>query len=188
MERWSAGALERVALRFGGGNGLLGETKPHRLDMAAGGILRGGRISEGDGFDEVLVRFGEDAGIGEIVVEPAFVEGEEPVPDRTPGLAQQGDAGQSDDGLVELEIGPDEGVVVPRPHRAGGPLQDRAQRAETLRRGGGLRGGVAGGEALQNGAEFGEAADLKGVHGSGRRNQPAQYAAKNKATRGRDLI
>ena len=51
-------ALEWIAFGFGGGFGLLGETKPNGFDMTASGVLRGGGITEGDGFDEVLVFLG----------------------------------------------------------------------------------------------------------------------------------
>lgn len=52
------GALKRIAFGFGGGFGLLGETEPNGFDMAAGGVLGGGGITESDGFDEVFVFFG----------------------------------------------------------------------------------------------------------------------------------
>jgi hypothetical protein len=47
-----------------------------------------------------------------------------------------------------------------------------------------MRRGVAGGEALQQGAELGEAAQFGRGHLVTRRNQTSQYAAKNKGRRG----
>lgn len=116
------GALERIAFGLGRGSALLGEAEPDRFDVAAGGVLGRCGISESDRGDEVLVFLGEDAGVGEIIVEALFVKGEETVPDRPPGLREHRDTGETDDGLVEFEVGFAKGFVVPRPHRPGEPI------------------------------------------------------------------
>lgn len=81
-----SGTLEWIAFGFGVRLGLLGETEPYGFDMGAGSVFSGGRITEGDGFDEVLVFFGKDAGVRKVVVEALLVKGEKAVPDAAPRL------------------------------------------------------------------------------------------------------
>ena len=121
-DKMRGGALEWIAFGFGGGFGLLGEAEPDRFDVAAGGVLGRGGITEGDRGDKVLVFLGEDTGVGKVIVEALFVKGEETVPDGAPGLREHRNAGEADDGLVELEVGFAKGFVVPRPHRPGEPI------------------------------------------------------------------
>lgn len=101
---------------------MLGEAEPDRFDVAASGGGGRGGITEGDRGDKVLVFLGEDTGVGKVIVEALFVKGEETVLSRPPGLREHRDAGEADDGLVELEVGFAKGFVVPRPHCPGEPI------------------------------------------------------------------
>ena len=116
------GALERIAFGLGRGSTLLGEAEPDRFDMAAGGVLGRGGISESDRGDEVLVFLGEDTGVGKVIVEALFVKGDETVPDRPPGLREHRNAGETDDGLVKLEVGLEKVLIVAHPHCPGEPI------------------------------------------------------------------
>ena len=116
------GALERIAFGLGRGSALLGEAEPDRFDVAAsGGVGRGG-ITEGDRGDKVLVFLGEDTGVGKVIVEALFVKGDETVPDRPPGLREHRNAGEADNGLVELEVGLEKVLIVAHPHCPGEPI------------------------------------------------------------------
>lgn len=116
------GALERITFGFGAGFGLLGETKPNGFDMTASGVLSGGGITEGDGFNEVLVFLGEDAGVGKVVVETLLVKSKEAIPDGAPGVLEQGNVGEADDGFVEFEVCLTKGAVVAATHGFGEPF------------------------------------------------------------------
>ncbi len=53
---------------------VFGEAEPDRFEMTAGGIFGGSGVSEGEGFDEVAVLFGEEAGVGKTFLKGLFVE------------------------------------------------------------------------------------------------------------------
>jgi hypothetical protein len=174
------GALEWIAFGFGGGFGLLGETEPHGFDMAASGVFGSSWITEGNGFDEVLVFLGQDAGIRKAVVEALLVKGEEVVPDRAPRFLEHGNVGEADDGFVEFEVRVTKAAVIAGTQGFGEPFQDGAQLLELFGGGGGVSGRMAGGEAFQQGAEFGEPAQFGGGHGINMRNRASGYAAEVK--------
>lgn len=177
------GALEWIAFGFGLRFGLLGEAEPHGFDVAAGGVFGGCGIAEGDGFDEVLMFFGKDAGIRKVVVEALLVKGEEAVPDGAPRFLEHGDVGEGDDGFVEFEVRVTEGAVLADTQGFGDSFQDGAQLLELVGRGGGVSGRMAGSEAFQHGAEFGESAQFGGGHGFIMRNRASGYAAEVKGAR-----
>jgi hypothetical protein len=176
----SGGALEWITFGFGGGLGLLGEAEPHSFDVAASSVFGGSGITEGDGFDEVLVFLGQDAGVGKVVVEALLVKGEEAVPDGAPGVLKQGNIGEADDSFVKFEVCVTKVAVVAGTQGFGEPLQDGAQLLELFGRGGGVSGRMASGEAFQQRAEFGESAKFGGGHGYNMRNRASGYAAEVK--------
>lgn len=178
-----SGALEWIAFGFGGGLGLLGEAEPHGLDVTACSVFGCGGIAESDGFDEVLVFLGQDAGIGKVVVEALLVKSEEAVPDGAPRVLEHGNVREADDGFVQFEVRETEGAVVAGTHGFGDPFQDGSQLFEAFGRRGGLRGRMTGGEAFQHGAEFGESAQFGGGHGFNMRNRASVYAAEVKGSR-----
>jgi len=174
------GALEWIAFGFVGGLGLLGEAEPHGFDMGAGGVFGGGGITESDGFDEVLVFLGQDAGVGKVVVEALLVKGKEAVPDGAPSVLEHRNIREADDGFVEFEVGVTKAAVVAGTQGFGEPFQDGAQLLELLGRGGGVSGRMASSEAFQQGAEFGESALFSGGHGFNMQNRASGYAAEVK--------
>jgi hypothetical protein len=174
------GALEWIAFGFGGGLGLLGEAEPHSFDVGASSVFGGGGITEGDGFDEVLVFLGQDAGVGKVVVEALLVKGKEADPDGAPRFLEHGNVGEGYDGFVEFEVCVTKVAVVAGTQGFGEPLQDGAQLLELFGRGGGVSGRMASSEAFQQGAEFGELAKFGGGHGFNMRNRASGYAAEVK--------
>ena len=75
----------------------------------------------------------EDADVGKTLLEPALVEVEQAVPNRQPSLAQQGDGGQVDHRLVQLEIGVPKSGVVTCAGRLGEVLENESQAVERVR-------------------------------------------------------
>ena len=184
-DKMRGGALEWIAFGFGGGFGLLGEAEPNGFDVGAGCVFGGSGITEGNGFDEMLVFLGEDTGVGKVVVETLLVKGEEAVPDGAPGVLEHGNIGEADDGFVKFEVRVTKGAVVAGTQGIGEPFQDGAQFLELFGRGGGVSGGMARGETFQQGAEFRESAQFCGGHGCYMRNRASGYAAKVKGLRHR---
>ena len=116
------GSLEWIAFGFGGEIALLGEAEPHGLDVGAGSVLGGSGISEGNGFDEVLVLLCDGAGVWEAVVKTLLVQRSEIVPDRAPSFPEQGNVGEGYDGFVEFKVRLTKGAVILRKQGVGKPL------------------------------------------------------------------
>ena len=174
------GSLERIAFGFRGGLGLLGKAEPYGFNVAAGGVFGSGWITEGDGFDEVLVFLCDGTGVREAIVKTLLVQGMEAVPDGAPCFLEHGNIREADDGFVEFEIRVTKGAVVPGTQGFGEPFQDGAQFLERFGRGSGVSGSMAGGEAFQQGAEFGESAKFGRRHGGNMRNRASGYATEVK--------
>ena len=143
------GSLEWIAFGFGVGFGLLGEAEPHGFDVSASCVFGGGGITEGNGFDEVLVFLGDGSGVREAIVKTLLVQGPEAVPDDAPCFLEHGNIGEADDGFVKFEVRVTKAAVVAGTQGFGEPFQDGAQLLELFGRGGGVSGRMAGGEAFQ---------------------------------------
>ena len=116
------GSLEWITFGLGREIALLGEAEPNSLDVGAGGVLGGSGITEGDGFNEVLVLLCDGAGVWEAVVKTLLVQRSEIVPDRAPSFPEQGNVGEVYDGFVEFKVCLTKGAVVFRKQGVGKPF------------------------------------------------------------------
>ena len=116
------GSLEWITFGLGREIALLGEAEPNSFDVGAGGVLGGSGITEGDGFNEVLVLLCDGAGVWEAVVKTLLVQRSEIVPDRAPSFLEQGNVGEVYDGFVEFKVRLTKGAVVLRKQGVGKPF------------------------------------------------------------------
>lgn len=156
--------LQRIAMRLGSGTRFFRHTKPHGLHMTARRVLRGGRITQRDGFDEMLMLVRQHAGIGKVVLKALAVKVQQFIPGEPPRRLELRHLCHLEDRLVQLEIGFAKSGVVASTQRLGQAVEDGAQLFEGVRRASGMAGRMPRGKTLQQRAELGKAAQFGGVH------------------------